>query len=82
MGEEDNLLNKKSVFNEYKVEEVENKIYYSMEYHLPIRFRLLNQGNLIDLHGFCVYIHPVTKELRNRRIIVPMRKFGLMKLLK
>ncbi|MGE6614071.1 YolD-like family protein [Peribacillus sp. NPDC076916] len=35
-----------------------------MEYHLPIRFSLHNEGNPKELHGYCVYIHPDTKELR------------------
>lgn len=61
---EDHFLNKKPVLDEYQVEEFENNIHYAMEYHLPIRFRLHNEGNPIDLHGFCVYIHPITRELR------------------
>ncbi|MGG0413685.1 YolD-like family protein [Peribacillus simplex] len=65
LDEEDNFLNKKSVLDEYQVEEeLDNNIHYAMEYHLPIRFRLQNEGNPHDLSGYCVYIHPVTKELR------------------
>ncbi|QNK46473.1 YolD-like family protein [Brevibacterium sp. PAMC23299] len=36
----------------------------SMEYHLPISFTLHNDGNSKELHGYCVYIQPITKELR------------------
>lgn len=54
-----------------------------MEYHLPISFRLHNEGNPIELHGYCVYIDPVTKELSiQKRKIVPLRELNLMKLLK
>ncbi|MFE4076983.1 YolD-like family protein [Peribacillus sp. YIM B13477] len=60
---DDYYLNKKPVLDEYQVEEFENNIHYAMEYHLPISFRLHNDGNPIDLHGYCVYIDPVTKEL-------------------
>ncbi|CAN7661725.1 YolD-like family protein [Peribacillus frigoritolerans] len=63
MGEVDYFLNKKTVLDEYQVEEFENNIHYAMEYHLPISFRLHNDGNPIELHGYCVYIDPVTKEL-------------------
>ncbi|MFF2588877.1 YolD-like family protein [Peribacillus butanolivorans] len=63
MGEVDYFLNKKPVLDEYQVEEFENNIHYAMEYHLPISFRLHNEGNPIELHGYCVYIDPVTKEL-------------------
>jgi hypothetical protein len=58
IGEVDYFLNKKPILDEYQVEEFENNIHYAMEYHLPIRFKLHNEGNP------CVYIHPVTKELR------------------
>ncbi|MGE6611856.1 YolD-like family protein [Peribacillus sp. NPDC076916] len=54
----------KMVMDEYQVEEFENNIHYAMEYHLPIRFRLHKEGNSQELHGYCVYIHPFTKELR------------------
>ncbi|MFB5936280.1 YolD-like family protein [Peribacillus frigoritolerans] len=64
MGEVDYFLNKKPILDEYQVEEFENNIHYAMEYHLPIRFRLHNEGNPQELHGYCVYIHPVTRELR------------------
>ncbi|MDP1421058.1 YolD-like family protein [Peribacillus simplex] len=64
LGEGDNFLNKKPVLDEYQVEELDNNIHYALEYHLPIRFRLHNEGNPHDLSGYCVYIHPVTKELR------------------
>ena len=64
MGEEDNFLNKKPVLDEYQVEEFENNIHYAMEYHLPISFTLHNAGNQQELHGYCVYIQPVMKELR------------------
>ncbi|MGG0789871.1 YolD-like family protein [Peribacillus simplex] len=64
MGEEDNFLNKKPVLDEYQVEEFENNIHYAMEYHLPITFTLHNGGHPQELHGYCVYIQPVTKELR------------------
>ncbi|MCK2021216.1 YolD-like family protein [Peribacillus frigoritolerans] len=60
---DDYFLNKKPVLDEYQVEEFENNIHYAMEYHLPISFRLHNEGNPIELHGYCVYIDPVTKEL-------------------
>ncbi|MEJ9231801.1 YolD-like family protein [Peribacillus butanolivorans] len=62
MGEIDYFQNRKRVLDEYQVEEFENNIHYAMVYHL--RFRLHNEGNPIELHGYCVYIHPVTKELR------------------
>ncbi|MFJ7932328.1 YolD-like family protein [Peribacillus sp. NPDC096448] len=45
MGEVDYFLNKKPVLDEYQVEEIENNIHYAMEYHLPIRFTLHNEGN-------------------------------------
>ncbi|YCI78704.1 YolD-like family protein [Bacillus sp. R1-10] len=61
---EHKALNKKPILDEYQVEEFENNIHYAMEYHLPISFRLYNEGNPQDLYGYCVYIHPVTKELR------------------
>ncbi|MFJ7471102.1 YolD-like family protein [Peribacillus frigoritolerans] len=64
VGEVDYFLNKKPLLDEYQVEEFENNIHYAMEYHLPIRFRLHNEGKPQELHGYCVYIHPVTKELR------------------
>ncbi len=54
---------KKPILDEYQVEEFENNIHYAMEYHLPISFRLDNEGNSKEWHGYCVYIHPVTKEL-------------------
>ncbi|MDM5304312.1 YolD-like family protein [Peribacillus frigoritolerans] len=60
---DDYFLNKKPVLDEYQVEEFENNIHYAMEYHLPISFRLHNEGNPIELHGYCVYIDPVTKKL-------------------
>ncbi|MGM1034817.1 MAG: YolD-like family protein [Bacillota bacterium] len=60
---DDYFLNKKPVLDEYQVEEFENNIHYAMEYHLPISFRLHNGENPIELHGYCVYIDPVTKEL-------------------
>ncbi|WP_440970768.1 YolD-like family protein [Peribacillus frigoritolerans] len=63
MGEEDNFLNKKPVLDEYQVEEFENNIHYAMEFHLPITFTLHNEGNPQEMHGYCVYIQPVTKEL-------------------
>jgi hypothetical protein len=31
---------------------------------VPLRLRLHNEGHPQELHGHCVYIHPVTKELR------------------
>ncbi|MFI8496485.1 YolD-like family protein [Peribacillus butanolivorans] len=62
--EEDNFLNKKTVLDDYQVEKFENNIQYAMEYHLHIIFILHNEGNPQELHGHCVYIHPVTKELR------------------
>lgn len=64
MGEVDYFLNKKPILDEYQVEEFENNIHYAMEYHLPIRFRLHNDGDPHELYGHCVYIHPVTKQLR------------------
>ncbi|WP_141995110.1 YolD-like family protein [Bacillus sp. B4EP4a] len=64
MGEVDCFLNKKPVLDEYQVEEFENNIHYAMEYHLRLSFSLHNEGSPYDLHGYCVYIHPVTKELR------------------
>ncbi|MFF2457638.1 YolD-like family protein [Peribacillus simplex] len=64
IGEVDYFLNKKPILDEYQVEEFENNIHYAMEYHLPISFTLHNEGNLKELNGYCVYIHPVTKELR------------------
>ncbi|MGZ9817091.1 YolD-like family protein [Peribacillus simplex] len=60
---DDYFLNKKPTLDEYQVEDFENNIHYAMEYHLPISFRLHNEGNPIELHGYCVYIDPVTKEL-------------------
>ncbi|MFE4814635.1 YolD-like family protein [Peribacillus simplex] len=63
IGEVDYFL-KKPILDEYQVEEFENNIHYAMEYHLPISFILHNDGNPKELHGYCVYIHPVTKELR------------------
>jgi hypothetical protein len=57
-------LIKKPILDEYQVEEFENNIHYAMEYHLSISFTLHNEGNSKELHGYCVYIHPVTKELR------------------
>ncbi|MEW5592072.1 YolD-like family protein [Peribacillus frigoritolerans] len=63
-GEVDYFLNKKPILDEYQVEGLENNIHYAMEYHLPISFTLHNVGNPKELHGYCVYIHPVTKELR------------------
>ncbi|MEW5549139.1 YolD-like family protein [Peribacillus frigoritolerans] len=64
MGEVDYFLNKKPILDEYQVEEFENNIHYAIEYHLPISFRLHNEGNPHELYGHCVYIHPFTKELR------------------
>ncbi|WP_336863690.1 YolD-like family protein [Peribacillus frigoritolerans] len=64
IGEVDYFLNKKPILDEYQVEEFEKNIHYAMEYHLPIRFRLHNDGDPHELYGHCVYIHPVTKELR------------------
>ncbi|MGE7766680.1 YolD-like family protein [Peribacillus sp. NPDC096540] len=64
MSEVDYFLNKKPILDEYQVEEFENNIHYAMEYHLPVCFRLHNKGNPHELYGHCVYIHPVTKELR------------------
>ena len=64
MGEVDYFLNKKPILDECQVEEFENNIHYAMEYHLPIRFSLHKQENPQELHGDCVYIHPVTRELR------------------
>ncbi|MBL3644047.1 YolD-like family protein [Bacillus sp. RHFB] len=64
LGEVDYFLNKKPILDEYQVEEFENNIHYAMEYHLPISFRLHNEGNPHELYGHCVYIHPITKELR------------------
>ncbi|MET1176939.1 YolD-like family protein [Peribacillus simplex] len=64
IAEVDYFLNKKPFLDEYQVEEFENNIHYAMEYHLPISFILHNGGNPKELHGYCVYIHPVTKELR------------------
>ncbi|PEZ76221.1 YolD-like family protein [Bacillus sp. AFS017274] len=78
IGEVDYFLNKKPILDEYQVEEFENNIHYVMEYHLPISFTLHNEGNSKELHGYCVYIHPVTKELRSRRKIVPLSIFNLV----
>ena len=64
LGEVEYFLNKRPVLDEYQVEEFENNIHYAMECHLPIRFRLHNNGNPHELYGHCVYIHPVMKELR------------------
>ncbi|MEC0271934.1 YolD-like family protein [Peribacillus frigoritolerans] len=64
IGEVDYFLNKKPILDEYQVEEFDNNIHYAMEYHLPIRFSLHNKGNPHELYGHCVYIHPITKELR------------------
>ncbi|MGG0284140.1 YolD-like family protein [Peribacillus butanolivorans] len=64
IGEVDYFLNKKPILEEYQVEEFENNIHYAMEYHLPIRFKLHNEGNSYELQGYCVYIHPITRELR------------------
>ncbi|MFE3976583.1 MULTISPECIES: YolD-like family protein [unclassified Peribacillus] len=64
LGEVDYFLNKKPVLDEYQVEEFENNIHYAMEYHLPIRFKVRNEGNSKELYEYCVFIHPVTKELR------------------
>ncbi|WP_397223073.1 YolD-like family protein [Peribacillus simplex] len=55
-------------------------MHYAMKYHLPISFRLYKEGNTHDLYGYCVYIHPDTKELRIQRKIVPLNIFSLMKL--
>lgn len=65
--EVDYFLNKKPILEEYQVEEFENNIHYAMEYHLPIRFKLHNEGNPHELYGHCVYIHPVSKEVRIQR---------------
>ncbi|MGE6611858.1 YolD-like family protein [Peribacillus sp. NPDC076916] len=64
IGEVDYFLNKKPILDEYLVEEFENNIHYAMEFHLTIRFTLHNEGNPQELRGYCVYIHPFTKELR------------------
>ncbi|ASS96643.1 YolD-like family protein [Peribacillus simplex] len=64
MLEVDYFLNKKPALDEYQVEEFENNIHYAMEYHLRLSFTLHNEESPYDLHGYCVYIHPVTKELR------------------
>ncbi|PJN91313.1 YolD-like family protein [Bacillus sp. mrc49] len=60
----DPFLNKKPVLDEYQIEEFENNIHYAMEYHLPINFTIHNEGNPHELYGYCVYIHPITNELR------------------
>ncbi|MGE7762106.1 YolD-like family protein [Peribacillus sp. NPDC097895] len=57
LGEVDYFLNKKPVLDEYQVEEFEYNIHYALEYHLPISFKLHNEGKPHDLHGYCVYIH-------------------------
>ncbi|MGE7907568.1 YolD-like family protein [Peribacillus sp. NPDC094092] len=51
------------MLDEYQIEEFENNIHNAMEHHLPISFRLHNEGNPIELLGYCVYIDHVTKEL-------------------
>ncbi|SIS01632.1 YolD-like protein [Peribacillus simplex] len=81
IGEVDYFLNKKPILDEYQVEEIENNIHYAMEYHLPIRFSLLNEGNPQELHGYvCTFILS-RKIYEFRRMIVPLSIFSLMRLL-
>ncbi|MEY8189540.1 YolD-like family protein [Peribacillus simplex] len=68
------------MLDEYQVEEFENNIHYAMEYHLPIRFRLHNEGNPQELQIVCTYILS-RKSYEFRRKIVPLSIFSLMRLL-
>ncbi|MFF2587121.1 YolD-like family protein [Peribacillus butanolivorans] len=61
---EDYFRIEEPILDEYQIEEHENQIHYSMENHLPIKFQLYNDGFPRELQGYCVYIHPIIKELR------------------
>ncbi|MGG4265455.1 YolD-like family protein [Peribacillus simplex] len=54
----------KPVLDEYQIQEIENKLIYSMEYIFPVTVTMYNEGFPEDIKGFFVYLDPINKKIK------------------
>ena len=54
----------KPLIDEYQVQEIEEKIHYAAEYHLPVKFDVWYDGFVERVSGHIHYLDPIRKEIR------------------
>ncbi|WP_260288370.1 YolD-like family protein [Peribacillus aracenensis] len=51
----------KPILDEYQIQDIEDKINYSMEFILPVTITLYSDGFPKSIKGFFVYLEPINK---------------------
>lgn len=54
----------KPILDEYQIQDIEDKINYSMEFILPVTIILYNDGFPKSIKGFFVYLDPINKGIK------------------
>ncbi|MGG1480183.1 YolD-like family protein [Bacillus smithii] len=54
----------KPMLDPYQVQEIEEKIHYAAEYHLPVKFDVWYEGLVEKVSGHIHYLDPIQKEIR------------------